>query len=60
MALGQGKATLQYVLCTDWEELWDRIDALMARQTLGQIEKVKAHTFDEAIAAREQQAGNWL
>eukprot|EP00973_Karenia_brevis_P062547 8696813-Karenia_brevis.AAC.1 len=24
----KGKATLQSVLCTDWEELWDRIDAL--------------------------------
>eukprot|EP00973_Karenia_brevis_P024387 3363199-Karenia_brevis.AAC.1 len=28
----KGKATLQSLLCTDWEELGDRADALAERQ----------------------------
>eukprot|EP00973_Karenia_brevis_P019609 2689770-Karenia_brevis.AAC.1 len=24
----KGKATLKSALCTDWEELWDRVDAI--------------------------------
>eukprot|EP00973_Karenia_brevis_P026322 3630253-Karenia_brevis.AAC.1 len=57
----KGKAhTLKSMLVTDWEEIWDKAEAIIARGTTVAIKKVKAHTTDEAIVSREQQAGNWL
>eukprot|EP00973_Karenia_brevis_P029484 4067576-Karenia_brevis.AAC.1 len=56
----QGKATLQSGMCTDWEDLWDRVDASAARNVSVQVRKVKAHTPDQNIASYEQQAGNWI
>eukprot|EP00973_Karenia_brevis_P051493 7149771-Karenia_brevis.AAC.1 len=52
--------TLKSMLVIDWEEIWDRADAIIARGTRVEIKKVKAHTIDEALASKEQQAGNWL
>eukprot|EP00973_Karenia_brevis_P059057 8222505-Karenia_brevis.AAC.1 len=40
--------------------IWDKAEAIIARGTAVEIKKVEAHTTDEAIASREQQAGNWL
>eukprot|EP00973_Karenia_brevis_P057769 8036103-Karenia_brevis.AAC.1 len=56
----KGRATLQSVLCTGWEDLWDRLDALTDRSIQVRVEKVMAHTSDDSIAAKEQQAGNGL
>eukprot|EP00973_Karenia_brevis_P086627 12012808-Karenia_brevis.AAC.1 len=55
------KATPQPGMCTDWEDVWDRVDdALAERNVSVQVRKVKAHTSDQNIASYEQQAGNWL
>eukprot|EP00973_Karenia_brevis_P081875 11351775-Karenia_brevis.AAC.1 len=56
----KGKGALQSVLCTDWEELWDRADALANRGTSVHLQKVKSHTTDASIVAKQQQVGNWL
>eukprot|EP00973_Karenia_brevis_P040671 5627251-Karenia_brevis.AAC.1 len=48
------------MLVTDWEEFWDRANALTARGITIQVKKVKAHTTDEALASKEQQIGNGL
>eukprot|EP00973_Karenia_brevis_P005556 757273-Karenia_brevis.AAC.1 len=48
------------MLVTDWEEFWDRANALTARGITIQVEKAKAHTTDEALANKEQQLGNGL
>eukprot|EP00973_Karenia_brevis_P058683 8172861-Karenia_brevis.AAC.1 len=48
------------MLVTDWEELWDMALALRSRGVDGRIKNVKALTSDEALASKEQQAGNWL
>eukprot|EP00973_Karenia_brevis_P033401 4606558-Karenia_brevis.AAC.1 len=45
---------------SDWDEIWDKAEAIIARGTTVQIKKVKAHTTDEAIASKGQQAWNWL
>eukprot|EP00973_Karenia_brevis_P075618 10506342-Karenia_brevis.AAC.1 len=52
--------TLKTLLVTGWEEIWDRAEAIITRGTTVAIKRVKAHTTDEAIASREQQAGKWL
>eukprot|EP00973_Karenia_brevis_P037554 5182083-Karenia_brevis.AAC.1 len=50
----RGKAhTFKSMLVTDWEEIWDKAEAIIARGTTVQIKKVKAHTTDEAIARKE-------
>eukprot|EP00973_Karenia_brevis_P025369 3500978-Karenia_brevis.AAC.1 len=48
------------MLVSDWEELWDRVQALRDRGVGVHINKVKAHISDEHLASKEQQAGNWL
>eukprot|EP00973_Karenia_brevis_P040733 5637511-Karenia_brevis.AAC.1 len=57
----KGKAhTLKSMLVTDWEEIWEKAEAIIARGTTVQSKKVEAHATDEAIASKEQQAWNWL
>eukprot|EP00973_Karenia_brevis_P094120 12420860-Karenia_brevis.AAC.1 len=56
----KGRATSQSVLCIDWEDFWNRVDALAERNIEVRLKKVKAYTSDTNIAATEQQAGNWL
>eukprot|EP00973_Karenia_brevis_P067253 9351833-Karenia_brevis.AAC.1 len=46
------------MLVTDWEEIWERAEAIIARGITINIKKVKAHTTDEATASKEQQAEN--
>eukprot|EP00973_Karenia_brevis_P013311 1808268-Karenia_brevis.AAC.1 len=48
------------MLVSNWEELWDRVQALDSRGTRLCIKKVKVHTSDDNIASKGQQAGNWL
>eukprot|EP00973_Karenia_brevis_P086060 11934326-Karenia_brevis.AAC.1 len=50
-----GSPTPQFALVTDWEELWERAEAIIARCTTIHLTKVKAHTTDEALASKEQQ-----
>eukprot|EP00973_Karenia_brevis_P059450 8275453-Karenia_brevis.AAC.1 len=52
--------TLQSMLVADWEEFWDRAQALGERRVDVKDKKVKAHTSDEALASKGRQAGNWL
>eukprot|EP00973_Karenia_brevis_P059517 8286977-Karenia_brevis.AAC.1 len=56
----KGKATLHSPLGADWEDLWDRADALTARGFDVVMGKVKAHETDTNVVYDEQQAGNWL
>eukprot|EP00973_Karenia_brevis_P062498 8689708-Karenia_brevis.AAC.1 len=51
--------TLQSMLVTDWEEIWEQAEAILERGTSVQIKNVKAHTSDEAQASKELQNGNW-
>eukprot|EP00973_Karenia_brevis_P010186 1378978-Karenia_brevis.AAC.1 len=51
--------TLQSLLVTDWEEIWEQAEAILDRGTSVQVKNVKAHTFDEALASKELQNGNW-
>eukprot|EP00973_Karenia_brevis_P042221 5845711-Karenia_brevis.AAC.1 len=45
----KGKShTLQSLLVTDWEDLWEQAEAIMERGTPVHIKKVKAHATDEA------------
>eukprot|EP00973_Karenia_brevis_P065395 9085659-Karenia_brevis.AAC.1 len=51
--------TLQSLLVTDWEDLWEQADATVTRGCPILMKIVKAHTSDETIATKEQQHGNW-
>eukprot|EP00973_Karenia_brevis_P068550 9533545-Karenia_brevis.AAC.1 len=51
--------TLQSLLVTDWEEVWEQAEAILSRGTRVLVKKVKAHTTDEALASKELQNGNW-
>eukprot|EP00973_Karenia_brevis_P010187 1378979-Karenia_brevis.AAC.1 len=51
--------TLQSILVTDWEEVWEQAEAILDRGISVQIKKVKAHTSNEALASKELQNGNW-
>eukprot|EP00973_Karenia_brevis_P028762 3965885-Karenia_brevis.AAC.1 len=51
--------TLQPMLATGWEEIWEQADAILDRGTRVQIKKVNAHTSDEALATKELQYWNW-
>eukprot|EP00973_Karenia_brevis_P030087 4146907-Karenia_brevis.AAC.1 len=51
--------TMQSLLVTDWEEIWEQAEAILDRGTRVLIKKVKAHTSDEALASKELQNANW-
>eukprot|EP00973_Karenia_brevis_P086589 12006729-Karenia_brevis.AAC.1 len=51
--------TLQAMLATDWEEIWEQAEAILDRGTSVYVKKVKAHTSDQALASKGLQHGNW-